>query len=89
MKKSKNDVVVRALHTVQGEGLDVYAFFIQGSEIAAMADISRIERDGKDEWCNSYGYAVVLRANDRLIEIKQHITIVALAVEAQGRIFTI
>jgi DGQHR domain-containing protein len=49
MKKPKNEVVVRALHTLQGEGLDVYAFFIQGSEIAAMADISRIERDEKEE----------------------------------------
>jgi len=49
MKKPKNEVVVRALHTLQGEGLDVYAFFIQGSEIAAMADISRIERNEKEE----------------------------------------
>jgi DGQHR domain-containing protein len=49
MKKPKNEVVVRALHTLQGEGLDVYAFFIQGFEIAAMADISRIERDEKEE----------------------------------------
>lgn len=49
MKKIQNEVVVRALHTLQGDGLDVYAFFIKGSEIAAMADISRIERTDNDE----------------------------------------
>ncbi len=41
-------LVVRALHTTQGEGLDVYAFFIKGSDILRVADISRIERDASE-----------------------------------------
>jgi len=41
-------LVVRALHTTQGEGLDVYAFFIKGADIVRVADISRIERDATD-----------------------------------------
>jgi DGQHR domain-containing protein len=41
-------LVVRALHTTQGAGLDVYAFFIQGGDIVRVADISRIERDATD-----------------------------------------
>lgn len=41
-------LVVRALHTTQGAGLDVYAFFIQGGDIVRVADISRIERDASD-----------------------------------------
>lgn len=40
--------MIRALHTTQGEGLDVYAFFIKGSDIVRVADISRIERDTQD-----------------------------------------
>lgn len=39
---SPNEVVVRALHTTQGAGLDVYAFFIKGGDIVRVADISRI-----------------------------------------------
>src|SRR4051812_42454734 len=38
-------IVLRALHTRQGEGLDVYAFFIRGADIVQVADISRIARD--------------------------------------------
>lgn len=49
MKKNKNEIVIRALHTIQGEGLDVYAFFIKGSDIAKFADITRISRDDKDK----------------------------------------
>jgi DGQHR domain-containing protein len=41
-------LVIRALHTTQGRGLDVYAFFIRGSDIVRVADISRIERDAQD-----------------------------------------
>lgn len=47
-KGSTNDrreVVVRALHTVQGDGIDVYAFFVRGADIVRLADISRIGRD--------------------------------------------
>ena len=45
----RQELVVRALHTTQGEGLDVYAFFIKGGDIVQVADISRIERDAADE----------------------------------------
>jgi DGQHR domain-containing protein len=42
------EIVVRALHTTQGRGLDVYAFFIRGADIVRIADISRIGRDEND-----------------------------------------
>lgn len=42
------DIVVRALHTLQGQGVDVYAFFIRGADIVRIADISRVERDAND-----------------------------------------
>jgi DGQHR domain-containing protein len=45
----RRELVVRALHTTQGAGLDVYAFFIRGEDIVRVADISRIERDAADE----------------------------------------
>jgi len=41
----KQELVVRALHTTQGQALDVYAFFIRGGDILRIADISRVERD--------------------------------------------
>lgn len=41
-------LIIRALHTTQGAGLDVYAFFIKGEDIVRVADISRIERDTSD-----------------------------------------
>jgi len=44
----KTAIVVRALHTTQGDGLDVYAFFIRGADIVRIADISRIGRDETD-----------------------------------------
>lgn len=46
-KKGK-EIVIRALHTKQGSGLDVYAFFIRGSDIVRVADISRIGRDDSE-----------------------------------------
>ncbi|OYU25426.1 MAG: hypothetical protein CFE41_21400 [Burkholderiales bacterium PBB2] len=46
--KTKQEIVVRALHTTQADGLDVYAFFIKGSDIVRVADISRVERDDSD-----------------------------------------
>ena len=46
--KNKSAIVVRALHTTQGDGLDVYAFFIKGADIVKVADISRVERDESD-----------------------------------------
>lgn len=39
------ELVIRALHTMQGPNMDVYAFFIRGSDIVRVADISRIGRD--------------------------------------------
>jgi len=49
MPTSANPLVIRALRTTQGTGLDVYAFFIKGADILRVADISRIERDRSDE----------------------------------------
>lgn len=49
MSASKSAIVVRALHTTQGDGLDVYSFFIKGVDIMKVADISRVERDASDE----------------------------------------
>ncbi|WP_348697891.1 DGQHR domain-containing protein DpdB [Duganella fentianensis] len=45
---AKNEIVVRALHATQGEGQDLYAFFIRGEDIIKVADISRISRDDDD-----------------------------------------
>lgn len=44
----RKEIVVRALHTTQGQGLDVYAFFIKGADIVKVADISRVDRDESD-----------------------------------------
>ena len=41
-------IVVRALKTQQGGNVDVYAFFLPGSDITRVADISRIARDDGD-----------------------------------------
>lgn len=38
-------LVVRALKTQQGNGVDVYAFFVYGSDISRIADISRVSRE--------------------------------------------
>jgi DGQHR domain-containing protein len=48
MANGKAPIVLRALHTTQGDGLDVYAFFIRGADILRVADISRVERDESD-----------------------------------------
>ncbi|WP_116327941.1 DGQHR domain-containing protein DpdB [Cupriavidus phytorum] len=48
MTTKSKEIVVRALHTTQGGGVDVYAFFIGGGDVTRLADISRIERDPKD-----------------------------------------
>jgi DGQHR domain-containing protein len=47
-KAGRPEIVVRALHTTQGQGLDVYAFFVRGADIVRMADISRLGRDDTD-----------------------------------------
>jgi DGQHR domain-containing protein len=38
------EIIIRALRTQQGDGLTVYAFFVKGSDIIRVADISRLER---------------------------------------------
>jgi len=48
MNRPRQEIIVRALHTTQGDGLDVYAFFIRGSDIVRVADITRVERDDGD-----------------------------------------
>ena len=45
MPKGSSEIVLRALHTIQGEGLDVFAFFIKGSDIVKIADLSRLGRE--------------------------------------------
>ena len=47
--ESTNEIVVRALRTQQGKNVDVYAFFLYGSDVTKVADITRIERDDNDE----------------------------------------
>lgn len=39
------DLVVRAVKARQGEGTDVFSFFLYGSDLTRIADISRIARD--------------------------------------------
>lgn len=48
MSVLKKEVVVRALRTTQGDKHDVYSFFIKGSDIISVADISRVERDDEE-----------------------------------------
>ncbi|WP_307871281.1 hypothetical protein [Acidithiobacillus sp. MC2.2] len=48
MASSSEEIIVRALHTLQGNGLDVYAFFINGPDVMRVADITRLERDQAD-----------------------------------------
>lgn len=48
MASSTEEIIVRALHTLQGDGLDVYAFFINGPDIMRVADITRLARDKSD-----------------------------------------
>ena len=38
-------VVVRAVKATQNGGTDVFSFFVRGSDITRLADISRISRD--------------------------------------------
>lgn len=48
MPPSMRPVVVRALRAIQGDGVPVYSFFLHGSDITKVADISRITRDDAD-----------------------------------------
>jgi DGQHR domain-containing protein len=44
-KAARNQLSVRALRTKQGRDVEVFSFFIKGSDIARVAEISRITRD--------------------------------------------
>jgi hypothetical protein len=44
-KGSNGQIVVRAVKTRQGKDVDVFAFFLFGSDLVRIADISRIARD--------------------------------------------
>lgn len=46
--RTADELIIRALHTHQGNGLDVFAFFMHGADITRIADISRVERDEAD-----------------------------------------
>lgn len=48
MSTAESHLTVRAVKTQQGDGVDVYAFFLRGSDLTRVADISRIHRDEKD-----------------------------------------
>ena len=48
MSRGPEHLVTRALRTRQGESVDVYAFFLRGSDITRVADISRLTRDESD-----------------------------------------
>ncbi|WP_209508083.1 DGQHR domain-containing protein DpdB [Ruegeria sp. HKCCSP335] len=40
---------LRAVRAEQGDGVDVYSFFMRGSDVLRIADISRVHRDEVDE----------------------------------------
>ena len=46
--KAHENIVVRAVKTQQGDGVDVYAFFLHGSDVIRVSDISRIAREEGD-----------------------------------------
>lgn len=66
MPTSLNHLVVRALRASQGDGVPVYSFFLHGSKITKIADISRIARDEAD----------AVRGFQRR-EIKEHVNAIA------------
>lgn len=55
-------VRLRAIRSRQGNGIDVYSFFIPGEKITQIADITRIHRNGEDHL-----------AGFQRDEIKQHV----------------
>lgn len=46
-KIAEKTLAVRAVRTHQGDGVDVYAFFLPGAELLRIAEISRVHRDAK------------------------------------------
>ena len=47
-KRKLEEIAVRALRTRQGDGVNVFSFFIMGADITRVAEISRISRDDND-----------------------------------------
>ncbi len=47
--RGNNMLTVRALKTEQMKGVETYAFFVPGSQIVEIADISRVARDDQDK----------------------------------------
>lgn len=75
-KKAAKEIVVRSLRTKQGTGVDIYSFFLHGSDITRIADISRIERDETDG----------LRGFQRK-EIKTHVKAIAAFIDSGPILF--
>lgn len=46
MKNGSEQIVVRALQTKQADNVEVYSFFLHGSDLSRIADITRIGREG-------------------------------------------
>ena len=46
--KTASRLIVHALKTKQGKGIETYSFFIPGGEISRIADITRLERGAND-----------------------------------------
>lgn len=46
---TKGALHLRAVHAQQGNGVAVYSFFMRGSDVLRVADISRLHRDDADE----------------------------------------
>src|SRR5262245_3696721 len=48
-KVIQKHICVRALRTKQGQGVEIFSFFIKGSDITRIAEISRITREEDNE----------------------------------------
>lgn len=46
-KSGPSELIVRAVRTQQGEGVDVFAFFLPGPSVLQVADIARIHRESE------------------------------------------
>lgn len=76
MTEVYDTLTVYALRTTQGIGIDVYAFFLYGSDITRIADISRISRDEADK----------LRGFQRK-EIQHHVNSIAEYLDSEVALF--
>lgn len=62
---------LRAIKTIQGNNVDVYAFFIPGQLITKIADISRIHRDGEESLEGFQRKAIKAHVNNIAEYLKQ------------------